>query len=57
VTVLVRPAGSRDFGVWRLLKTDSRGYWHTDASIVGATWRVRWRSPGGQHYEGAAVPE
>jgi hypothetical protein len=57
VTVLVRAPGARDFSVWRVLGTESLGYWHASAPIRGAIWRVRWRSPGGARYEGAAVPE
>jgi hypothetical protein len=55
VTVLVRPRGARRYRLLRTAPTDARGYWRFNSTTAGASWRVRWTSPGGRTYEGPAI--
>jgi hypothetical protein len=52
VTVLVRGKHSSRYRVLKSVSTDSRGYWGFSSSTQGGSWRVRWKSPSGQKYEG-----
>jgi hypothetical protein len=55
VTVLVRKKGSSAYRTLKTVSTDSRGYWTLGSSVKGLSWRVMWKSPKGQTYEGPAI--
>jgi hypothetical protein len=55
VAVLVRRRGSRRFSVLRKTPTNALGYWGFASSTAGVSWKVRWTSPTGVHYEGPPI--
>ena len=54
-TVDVRRRGSRRFAPLAEVHTDAGGYWSLSSTVPGSAWRVRWTSPGGTRYTGAAI--
>ena len=54
VSVLAGPSSSR-LRILTHVRTDPLGYWTLETPTSAAVWRVRWRSPAGRTYEGAAV--
>ncbi len=55
LTILVRKTGSKRYTTLKTVTTNSRGYWSLSSSTQGTYWRVRWKSPEGKTYEGAAI--
>ncbi len=55
LTVLVRRRGSSAYRTLKTVHTDSHGYWSLQSSVAGTAWRVKWKSPKGQTYEGPAI--
>ena len=55
VTVLVRLRGSSHYRTLKTLSTNGAGYWVLNSSTRGVSWRVRWKSPSGQRYEGPPI--
>jgi hypothetical protein len=55
VTVLVKTKHARGWRVLKSVSTDALGYWSFASSVPGASWRVRWTSPGGVKYEGPPI--
>jgi len=56
VSVLVgSSSGSSRFRLLTHVRTDASGYWTLDTTTMAPVWKVRWRSPAGKTYEGAAV--
>ena len=55
VTVLVKLRGARRYRTLKTVTTNSLGYWALSSSTRGASWRVRWKSPGGSRYEGPPI--
>jgi hypothetical protein len=54
-TVLIKLRGARKYRVLRTVTTNSLGYWSFNSSTPGVDWRMRWTSPSGEKYEGAAI--
>ena len=55
VTVLVKLRHAKKFRTLATVTTNGAGYWSLGSSVRGEQWRVRWVSPSGARYEGAAV--
>jgi hypothetical protein len=55
VTVLVRRSNSKAYKVLKTVSTDSHGYWTLHSSVKGILWRVSWKSPQGQTYQGPPI--
>jgi hypothetical protein len=51
----VQLKGSSHYRTLKTVSTNSLGYWGFSSSTQGVHWRLRWKSPTGKTYEGAAT--
>jgi len=54
-TVLARATAGSRFQVIAHVRTDAAGYWTLHTTTPYAQWRVRWRNPAGQSFEGPPI--